>query len=303
MAKVFCGINIPEEADEFSFTPIHLAVFSSVETRKDTSGNIVEVDYYHLDNILKKVKYADGSVSEVIYFREGNLEKKQLYEEGRLNKEYVYKTNGEVLYLLEYEYNLNKLFSITQTFGLNSRKVEFGYDFMGRITERKIYSDDNPVLNQKYFFDALDRVSGYEDDYFSFMVGKFTQNNQLQTYRITDKMKNEVIVTNNFEDKNYIDTEISVNGSKKNVKDTSYLENIIMKKPTKNMEELDLIISKLYDNKEQEYSMATRRPSATSEERLESNLVNIIEYKTKSKPLPISLRKRALYQQYLESHG
>ena len=115
-------------------------------------------------------------------------------------------------------------------------------------------------------------------------------------------MKNEVIVTNNFEDKNYIDTEISVNGSKKNVKDTSYLENVIMKKPTKNMEELDLIIAKLYD-KEPEFSMLTKRPSAEPEERLESNLVNIIEYKTKSKPLPIALRKRALYQQYLELHG
>ena len=147
----------------------------------------------------------------------------------------------------------------------------------------------------------MDRISGYDDENYSLFVEKFTKDNKLHTYRITDKMKNEIVVTNNFYGDNYVESKVSVNGLNTVVKDINYVDNIMTKKPTQSMDDLDLIIAKLFN--ESETSVSTRRSASGLEERLDSNLVNIIEYKSKVRPLPIALRKRLLYQQSLESHG
>ena len=303
MVKYVCGIPIPEEFKETEFPAANIEVkpVKRVETVYNPDGTILSVDYYSDGNIDKRVIYNDSSVSEIQRYKDGKISSKQIYKEDILNSEYVYKNTGELACFLEYEYKLNRISAINQTLGLNKRRVELKYDFMDRITGRKIYFDDKLALTQHYFYDAMDRISGYDDENYSLFVEKFTKDNKLHTYRITDKMKNEIVVTNNFYGDNYVESKVSVNGSNTVVKDINYVDNIMTKKPTQSMDDLDLIIAKLFN--EPESAGSTKRTSSKLEDRLDSNLVNIIEYKTKVRPLPIALRKRVLYQQSLESHG
>ncbi len=303
MVKYICGIPIPEEFKETDFQTVNIEVkpVEHVETVYNPDGTILSVDYYNDEGLNKRVFYDEFSVIEIRYYREGKIDYKQLFKDDVLVSEYFYKKTGEVSSVLEYEYKLDRISGINQILCLSKRRIELKYDFMDRIIGRKVYFDDKIALTQHYVYDAMDRISGYDDENYSLFVEKFTKDNKLHTYRITDKMKNEIVITNNFYDNKYVESKVSVNGVDKVVKDINYVDNIMTKKPTQSMDDLDLIISKLFNDSE--VTGATKRSSAGLEERLDSNLVNIIEYKTKVRPLPIALRKRLMYQQSLESHG
>lgn len=303
MAEYVCGIHVPEEFKETEFivTDINVKPVKRVETVYNSDGTILSVDYYEDEYLERKVFYEGSSVSEIRYYKEGKIDFKQVFRDDVLVSEYFYKASGEISFSLEYEYKLGKIFAVSQILGLNKRKVELKYDFLDRITGRNIYFDDKLVLTQHYFYDAMGRISAYDDENYSLLVEKFTKDNKLHRYRITDKMKHEIVITNNFDNGNYVDSKVSVNGLNTIVKDINYVDNIMTKKPTKSMDDLDLIISKLFNG--QESSVSTKRSSSELEDRLDSNLVNIIEYKTKVRPLPIALRKRLMYQQFLKSHG
>ncbi len=304
MVKYILGIPIPDNLKE---PVVHNCsngiVLNEIKPYRKEDGSIQKIDYYQAGEIVKRVIYSDSDVSEIQHFQDEKLKVKQLFDEGVLKSEYYYKPTGELNYYLVYEYKLDKISAIEQSIGLSKRRVEFKYDFMGRISERTIYSDKKSKIAQRYFYDAMDRINGYEDGSYQLFVEKFTQDNKLLTYKITDKIKNEIVINNKYIGNVYKETSISVNGEETIRKDINYVDNIMTKKPTNNIDDLDLIIAGLYNDKQQESSITTRRDSAELENRLDSNLVNIIEYKSKVRPLPIALRKRVMYQRSLESHG
>lgn len=305
MVKYVCGVAIPDEFNEIVFeTPIiSESPVKKIKTVSDPNGSISSIEYYKNNILDKKIIYRNSFVEQVLNYNDGKIYSKQFVNDGLINSEYFYKKTGELDYILEYEYLLNKISAINQTFGLIKRRAVFKYDFMDRISERIYYCNNKLLIDQHYFYDGMGRVSGYKDKNCELFVEKFTKDNKLHTYKITDKMDNEIIIINNFYGNDYIETKVSVNGVSTIVNDINYVDNIMTRKPTQSMDELDLIIAKLFSEKEQGNSLSTKRSGNEPEARLESNLVNIIEYKSKIRPLPIALRKRVLYQQSLESHG
>ena len=300
MAEQFCGITIPEDFKNIlpSHSKPELHNMNEAEIIRDNDGNINRVNYYSNDGASKQVYYNGDYISEIRYFYDGILYKKQIYKDEKLVTEYFYKKTGELSYCLEYEYKLHKISALTRTYGFNKRRVELNYDQFDRISERTILVNNINFLTQYYSYDALDRIIGYRDDNYRVFVEQFTRNNELQTYKITDKMNNIVVVNNRFDENYYTETELTVNNKTIIVKNKNYVDNVMIKKPTQNMDDLDLILSNLY-NQKQEFN-CTRRTSAKLDERLNSGVANLIEFKSNTKVLPLALRKRLLYQQSLK---
>ena len=76
-----------------------------------------------------------------------------------------------------------------------------------------------------------------------------------------------------------------VNGHTTSVNDTSYVDNVMLKKPFATEDDLDIIKSNLFVGMD-----GTTQRAAS-----ESNAMDIIDDNIESRALPISLRKRALY--------
>ena len=116
-------------------------------------------------------------------------------------------------------------------------------------------------------------------------MDKIGQNNELISYTITDRIGNVINVENHFADCGYICTSLKVNGHSTSVNDASYVDNVMLKKPFATEDDLDIIISNLFTG------MDTVTQRTASEDNAMSLINNSIEIRT----LPISLRKRALY--------
>ncbi len=305
MARDYFGITIPEEFKRILPSEIECEQFglNDTEVIRDSSGLITAVNYYKDEIISRQVLYEGNIISEIRDFCNGVLIKKRVFKEEILAAEYFYKKNGELMYLQEYEYQLDKISALTRICGLHKRRAEFKYDQLDRISLRTVFIDNKLCLSQHYIYDALNRIIGYEDDNYKVFVESFSSNNELRLYRITDKLNNEVIVKNRFSQEGYEDTELVINGTSKIVSNIQYVDNVMIKKPTENMDELDLIISKLFNQTTPQNLGSTQRAAATAEERLKSNLVNLIEYKSRVKVLPLALRKWLLYEQAVNASG
>ena len=109
------------------------------------------------------------------------------------------------------------------------------------------------------------------------------------SYSITDKIGNISYITNRFVQSLYTDTEIVTNGHKSIVKNFCYVDNVMLKKPRANDEDLDLIVSKLFSKN----NLPTSCKDITNS--VEMHTQKIIDENIKIKTLPISIRKRVLY--------
>ena len=105
------------------------------------------------------------------------------------------------------------------------------------------------------------------------------------SYTITDRINNVISVENHFADCGYICTTLVVNGHSTTVNDTSYVDNVMLKKPFATEDDLDIIISNLF----------TGMNTATQRAGCYSNAMDIINNNIENRALPIALRKRALY--------
>ena len=105
------------------------------------------------------------------------------------------------------------------------------------------------------------------------------------SYTITDRINNVISVENHFADCGYICTTLVVNGHSTTVNDTSYVDNVMLKKPFATEDDLDIIISNLF----------TGMDTATQRAGCYSNTMDIINNNIENRALPIALRKRALY--------
>ena len=163
--------------------------------------------------------------------------------------------------------------------------VGYRYDTFGRIIEKNISFNGKQTTKQEYRYDVLDRVVEYKDTKRKILVDKIGQNNELISYTITDRIGNVINVDNHFADCGYICTSLKVNGHSTSVNDASYVDNVMLKKPFATEDDLDIIISNLFTG------MDTVTQRTASEDNAKSLINNGIEIRT----LPISLRKRALY--------
>ena len=101
-------------------------------------------------------------------------------------------------------------------------------------------------------------------------------------------MGNKIVVENLYSSSTYAETKISLNGHSTMIKDTSYVDNIMLKRPYANENDLDLIIANLFN---EENVTPTKREAYS-----EVNAMDVIDSNIQNRTLPISMRKRLLLE-------
>ena len=276
--------NLTENKNEIS------AMEPSAVLHRDCRGRIVSVGFYTVDGELYKQVFFDGdNITSVQYYRYDKLSRREEDEEDRITDKYIYKKDGNCAYEIHYEYDgLKRITGINKINKNNEISVTYQYDSLDRIVNRKMYLNRQLFLNQQYAYDVLNRVIEYKDENQRIVVESISKKNELISYSITDKIGNEITVKNHITETGYVDTEFSLNGHCVIVKDANYADNVMLKRPNANEDDLDLIISGLYNT---QVKTADRRVRNIVSE----NSTGLIDKNIELKILPISIRKRVLY--------
>lgn len=267
---------------------------SEIKIIRNQSEQIESVEYYENGELVKSVIYKASSVIANRYFKYGYLYLEEEFSSyPKISSKSYYKKDGNLSFRIEYEYNRqNKIIGIKKLKNNTEYLVKYGYDELERINSRKIYVNLDLICEQKYRYDILDRVIGYRDANQTISINQISTQGELISYKIIDKIGNEIIVNNLFSKSGYSCTKVTVNGYSSNIKDESYVDNIMLKKPYTTEDDLDLIISQLLNS-----SPKTQRTSKASvqEQTLNSVIENNVLINIETKTLPISIRKRLLF--------
>lgn len=296
MVRDYCCVSIPLELSCYKKVqkmmmddakPITCTLESNVKINQSLKGGIESVEYFMDNCISKKVFYCGSSIKKICYYKNKNLFLQEEYYEEQLVKKHSY--NGDILVsTTSYKYNQKgKICEVKRLQKQDVYLVQYGYDDLGRINARKIFINDNLLIDQYYKFDILDRISEYIDGNQRIKVKKIDRNNRLISYTITDKIGNEIDVTNKFTDSGYLSTNVSLNGHLTTVCDTNYVDNVMLKKPYTDENDLDLIISNLMCNVNSENDITHTE---------QCDCISATEsFGIQTRSLPISMRKRVLY--------
>jgi len=253
---------------------------------RDARGCIASVKYFTPEKeLLKEVFYKGESICKINQYRGKVLYSTTGYKDGLPVLKFIFQSSGHLAYSVEYEYKKAKMTGIRKKCQGREIYVKYQYDDFERISHRSISLNNEQILQQSYRYDILDRIVEYKDNNQKIVVNKISKKNELISYVITDKMNNDIAVENHFTESGYVNTDITVNGHCSQVKDTSYVDNVMLKKPYTSEDDLDLIIANLFRD---EHSMQTSR---NNDKYSGSMIEQSIEHRT----LPISMRKRLLY--------
>ena len=269
---------------------LDLELDSPVKITRDVSGRVNSASFYNVDNELYKQIFFDGSIiTGIDFYKNDKLSRKDIYDNaGYLISKYLYRKDGSCACEIHYDYDLqHKISAIVKKTLHKDIRVEYSYDCLDRIISRSIYLNKRLLTCQQYGYDVLDRVIKYQDENQKISVNSFGSKNELLSYTITDKIDNEIIVTNHFTAAGYVDTVFTVKGSSSTVKNTSYVDNVMLKQPFSGEDDLDLIISGLCASS----TIHVTRPDDVSTK----NSINLIDKNIEMRALPISIRKRVLY--------
>ena len=262
---------------------------------KDDSGNLKFAAYYSdIGELIKKIYYEGSSISLIEHYRNNILYSGEKYHEGKISRKNKYSRQGQVVCSLSYEYDKTGQIKAIRKQADDMRYiVEYCYDELNRVNGRTIRVNGKIFIEQKYRYDILDRVVEYNDSNQHIKVHKMNNSNKLISYTITDKANNTIDILNKYICSDYIGTEIELNGHKTSIKDMSYVDNIMLKKPYTSEDDLDFAMSNLAksNNKIEDVSMCkTQRKN----ENAITNFIISDKVKQKSQPLPISIRKSML---------
>ena len=292
MQDITNSFTIPQELVKYfhsddALIEENLNFSSDIEVVRDSNGKISSLKFYSPDKeLIKTLCYENSKIVLINNFRQNLLYSSDKYNNDLLIEKNVYRKNGSIAYTITYEYNREKRLNRICKKTLNRELlVGYRYDTFGRIIEKNISFNGKQTTKQEYRYDVLDRVVEYKDTKRKILVDKIGQNNELISYTITDRIGNVINVENHFADCGYICTSLKVNGHSTSVNDASYVDNVMLKKPFATEDDLDIIILNLFTG------MDTVTQRTASEDNAMSLINNSIEIRT----LPISLRKRALY--------
>ncbi len=273
-----------------------------VKIIKDNEGNISCTAYYDNDGeLLKKIFYSGAAVESVEIYRNHYLYSKENYTNGNIRKKIIYNSYGKIISTIVYEYNRqDKITSIRKTSDNKRYLVEYGYDELSRVNSRSVKIDSEVIAEQYYRYDILDRIVEYKDKNQTILVDKVNTNNELVSYTIFDKIGNTIVVKNKYLYTEYIGSEIDLNGHKTTVKDKSYVDNVMLKKPFTSVDDLDFTISNLTSEKRADLSSCTTKRNNNPNDIMDFIINDNKQIKppplTKENILPISIRKRLLLE-------
>lgn len=243
----------------------------------DSEGDLVKALYYNGTFVVKKCRYKNNKLNAV-----------EEYDEHHILSKIYYDSYGEIESRLEYKYNRNgKTTSITKYKNDSEYSINYGYDDIQRVNTREIIVNGTIAEFQRFRYDILDRIVEYQDKNQKINISQYSEKNELIYYTITDKIGNIISVINYFDSLGkYIKTDICLNDHNMTIKDISYVDNIMLKKPYTTEDDIDLIISNLFGVKE--YKSTKRHNNSDI-------VLDKIELSIKATTLPISIRKRLLY--------
>lgn len=262
---------------------------SDVIICRNSSGCISSVKYYTPDKELsKEVFYNFDHISKINYYKNGILYSTEGYKDDNLTLKFVFQKNGYLAHQYEYEHNKKgQIISICKKKDKQEFLVVYKYDDFDRISCRKIYSNNEKFMEQFFIYDILDRIIEYKDNNQHIVVKKISKKNELLSYVITDKMNNNIEVENNITEQGYVDTNVCINGHSTVITDISYVDNVMLKKPYTNEDDIDLIIANLFGSSN---INNTKRENVVN-----VNADKMIDKNIETRVLPISMRKRLLY--------
>lgn len=299
MVRDYCCVSIPLELSCYKKVqkiiseepaPIKCTLEANVKVNQSLRGGIESVEYFMDNSTTKKVFYCGSSIKKICYYKKQELYLQEEYFEEKLVKKFSY--NADILIsTTRYKYDdKGRICELKKNVNKDEYVALYGYDDLGRVNSRKINVNNKLLIDQYYRFDILDRISEYIDGNQRIKVKKIDRNNRLISYVITDKIGNEINVTNRFTDSSYLSTDVSLNGHVTTICDTSYVDNVMLKKPYTDENDLDLIISNLMSIKTTESNSEDLDSKVNIQN---SNDINNAGIKLRS--LPISMRKRVLY--------
>ena len=296
-------IAIPAELQEYKKTASQNDSYESKNVKKDFGVKLIKDEYdnlvcaaYYSDSgeIIKKIFYQGSSISSIEHYRNGTLFTSEIYDNGKIKRKIKFNSQGIKICSISYEYNRHDQITAIRKYTDNTRyAVVYGYDELKRVNSRQIKENDTILIEQNYRYDILDRIVEFKDNNQKIEVHKVNQNNSLVSYTVTDKIGNKISIKNKFMCSEYIGTEIELNDHKTIVKDKSYIDNVMLKKPFTSEDDLDFVMSGLLNSEKHNIKTdlgITKRTNNTSI----LNLVINKKMELKQSVLPISIRKTML---------
>lgn len=293
-------VSVPLELTSYYKTTDILSTFekkvadikptSDIEITRNNKGCVSSIIYYTPEReIEKEIFFTNSNISKINYYKGKTLCRTEAFKNNLLTLKFLFLSNGYLSCSYEYEYDAEKrVNSICKKLNKKELLVVYKYDDVGRIISRKMYKNNEPIIYQHYKYDILDRIIEYQDDNQHIIVNKITPNNELISYVIIDKMGNKIIVENLFSPLDYVETTITLNEHSSRIKDTSYVDNVMLKKPYASEDDLDFVIANLFNSTD---FMSTKR-----EVNKENQVTDIINTSIQYRTLPISMRKRLLLE-------
>ena len=299
MVRDYCCVSIPMEL--FCYKKVQKIIMETpepildvlepnVKINKSSRGEIESVEYFLANSINKKVFYNGASICKIEYYKKNQMFLKEEFSNEKLIRKSLY-NDSYLESVTNYKYNSKgKIIELQKSINNNEYQASYGYDDLHRVNSRKIYVNNSLWIDQHYRFDILDRISEYVDSNQRVKVTKIDTHNRLVSYIIMDKFSNEIIINNRFSEGCYLSTDVILNGHSTTVCDTSYVDNVILKRPYTSENDLDLIISNLIKS----FSNQNNKSLINAEECSKKN-DEIVNTNVLSRAYPISMRKRALY--------
>ena len=306
MTPNYLSIIIPEELLEFTNTAVeetdlnindeNTTILFGVKPIKDANGNITGSAYYtSTGELIKKIYYNGSSVEKIEHYRNLQLYSQEKYENGNLTTKTFLNPNGTIASIYKYTYNRNnKVTCILKNVNNENYTVEYGYDELLRVNRRTVKINDKTINSQKYHYDILDRIIEYEDLNQRITVNKINQSNELINYTITDILGNCITINNRFLYAEYLGTDIELNGHKTSLTDPKYTNNIMLKKPIANEDDLDYILSNLpkIHKISSQNTLATKRENRLNTDKIADYIIFNKKNKDLPKPIPAENRKK-----------
>ena len=260
-----------------------------VKLIKNADGELEYAAYFSdSGELIKKIYYEGSSVSCIKHYRNNILYSDEYYQNGSVYKKIKYDRVGNISSVTKFLYNKNnKIVSIRKRTENNNYEVKYGYDELERVNSRTISVNSEIVTKQEYRYDILDRIVEYSDKTQTITVTKINKDNELISYIISDKAGNVIKINNKYLCSKYIGTEMELNGHKTTVTDKSYTDNVMLKKPYTKEEDLDFTIVSMV----KKMNMTTKRINNTD---ITKSCID--DRITQKAPLPISIRKKLLFQ-------
>lgn len=263
---------------------------TSPEVLRDSRGRISSVCYYnHKQELTRQVFYNGAAIKLIEYYHKNTLTTREEFEDSKLITKKHY-CDGSLESIIKFGYDaMGNIQKISKEENSEITTVEYKYDTLSRIVSCQIYNSKGFVSKQEYNYDVQNRVIYYSDENQKIIINNYSKKNELLNYEITDRMDNVISVINNFSDTGYICTKLQLNEHSLTLSDTSYVDNIMLKKPNATEDDLDLIISKLY------YQNDVKNGFYGEPTRAKQNALQLVDNMILQRVLPISIRKRVLY--------